>query len=990
MAGHLCDLQTGEVLASAGAMNPQIRFGEDLMSRVSYVMMHPGSEAELTAAIRTCIDGLIADLCAQAGADATDLLELTIVGNPIMHHLFLGLDPTELGGAPFALATDEAVHRSARELDLTTTNAGARVYVLPCIAGHVGADTAGVILSEAPHDQDTVNLIVDVGTNAEIVLGNRDRLLAASSPTGPAFEGAQISCGQRAAPGAIERVRIDRETLEPKFRVIGDDRWSDEPGFDASSVTGVAGSGIIEAIAELFLAGVITTDGVIDGSLADRSDRIVADERTFTYVLHDAPGVPRLAITQNDVRQIQLAKGALYAGCRLLMDALGIETVDRIRLAGAFGAHIDPVHAMVLGLVPDCDPEHVTSAGNAAGTGARIALLNRAARDEIEAVVRRVEKLETAVEPRFQEHFVGAMGIPHATDPFPRLGAAVDMPPPRPSRRAIAPDAVDAPATTRGAAHERRHRSHARGGAAPASHRRPGGACGRPPRRGRRAGALHHPPADAGRGGERGGHRDDRAQRRHDPRAGRHRLPRGARRARAAQRGRLRRRRRAGAVPSRVGSPARAGHGAPRVRPGRPQPANTVHLGGAATVLAPAYGSPFVRDLDGGRRYGTIEDFRNFVKLAYASPFLHHSGGTVCEPVDLPVNKRHFDMVYAHMRYSDKPFMGSVTHPQRAQDTVEMARILFGADALEARPHVLSLINANSPLVWDTIMLGAAKAYAEANQAVIMTPFILAGAMSPATAAGAATQTLAEALAGMAYVQLVRPGAPVVFGSFASSMSMQSGAPTFGTPEPALVLYALAACARRLGVPFRSGGSLTASKVADAQAAYESANTLQPTILAGVNFVLHAAGWLEGGLAMGYEKFVLDLDQCGQMHALANGHGPLTERPGDRCDRGERARAALPRHGAHARELRDRLLPVGDRRQQLVRAVGAGRLAGRRDARERRLEAHARRVRGAADRRGQGRGAARVDRAEEGELPGLERVTTVTRSPARVHGSRRR
>jgi trimethylamine---corrinoid protein Co-methyltransferase len=300
-------------------------------------------------------------------------------------------------------------------------------------------------------------------------------------------------------------------------------------------------------------------------------------------------------------------------------------------------------------------------------------------------------------------------------------------------------------------------------------------------------------------------------------------------------------------------------------------PANTVHIGGTATVFAPAYGSPFVRDLDGGRRYGTIEDFRNFVKLAYMSPSLHHSGGTVCEPVDLPVNKRHYDMVYAHMRYSDRPYMGSVTHPQRAQDTVEMARILFGADALEAQPHVLSLINANSPLVWDTIMLGAAKAYAEANQAVIMTPFILAGAMSPATAAGAATQTLAEALAGMAYVQLVRPGAPVVFGSFASSMSMQSGAPTFGTPEPALVLYTLAACARRLGVPFRSGGSLTASKVADAQAAYESANTLQPTVLAGVNFVLHAAGWLEGGLTMGYEKFVLDLDQCGQMHPFVKG-----------------------------------------------------------------------------------------------------------------------
>lgn len=431
VAGHLCDLRTGDVLASAGAMNPQIRFGEDLMSRVSYVMMHPGSEAELTAAVRACVDGLLEDLCAQADVDATDVLDLTIVGNPIMHHLFLGLDPTELGGAPFALVTDEAVHRRAGELDLTATNPGARAYVLPCIAGHVGADTAGVILSEAPHDQETVNLIVDVGTNAEIVLGNRDRLLAASSPTGPAFEGAQISCGQRAAPGAIERVRIDRVTLEPRLRVIGGDGWSDEPGFDASKVTGVAGSGIIEAIAELFLAGVITPDGVIDGSLSSRSDRVVADERTFSYVLHDAPGAPRLVVTQNDVRQIQLAKGALYAGCRLLMDAFGIETVDRIRLAGAFGAHIDPVHAMVLGLVPDCDPEHVTSAGNAAGTGARIALLNRAARGEIEAVVRRVEKLETAVEPRFQEHFVGAMGIPHASDRFPRLGAVIDLPAPR-------------------------------------------------------------------------------------------------------------------------------------------------------------------------------------------------------------------------------------------------------------------------------------------------------------------------------------------------------------------------------------------------------------------------------------------------------------------------------------------------------------------------------------------------------------------------------
>ncbi len=300
-------------------------------------------------------------------------------------------------------------------------------------------------------------------------------------------------------------------------------------------------------------------------------------------------------------------------------------------------------------------------------------------------------------------------------------------------------------------------------------------------------------------------------------------------------------------------------------------PERNVELGGAHTVLAPAYGSPFVRDLDGGRRYGTIEDFRNFVKLAYASPWLHHSGGTVCEPVDLPVNKRHYEMVYAHLRYSDKPFMGSVTHPTRAEDTVEMARIVFGADFLEEHTAILSLANANSPLVWDSTMLGAARVYAEANQAVLITPFILAGAMSPATAAGAATQTLAEALAGMAYVQLVRPGAPVVLGSFASSLSMQTGAPTFGTPEPAMMLYAMAALARRLGVPFRSGGALTASKLADAQGAYESANTMQPTMLGGVNFVLHAAGWLEGGLTMGYEKFMLDLDQCGAWHAFVKG-----------------------------------------------------------------------------------------------------------------------
>jgi len=292
-------------------------------------------------------------------------------------------------------------------------------------------------------------------------------------------------------------------------------------------------------------------------------------------------------------------------------------------------------------------------------------------------------------------------------------------------------------------------------------------------------------------------------------------------------------------------------------------PARSVTIGDPHTVLVPAYGSPFVRDLDKGRRYATYEDFVNFSKLAYSSPTLHHNGGTLVEPVDLPVNKRHYDMIYAHIRYSDKAFMGSVTHPDRARDTVEMCRVFFGADYLEDHTVVIGLANANSPLGWDYNMLGSAKAYAEANQAVLVTPFILAGAMSPVTVAGAAAQTLAEAMAGMAFTQIVRPGAPVIFGSFASSMSMQSGAPTFGTPEPMLLLITLSQLARRLGVPFRSAGNFTASKTPDAQAAYESMASFLPGIQVGVNFLLHTAGWLEGGLTMGYEKYILDEDQAG-------------------------------------------------------------------------------------------------------------------------------
>ena len=430
IAMHLVSLLSGRVVASAGASNPQIRFGEDLMSRVSYVMMNPDGRQAMTRAVRQEVTRLIDKVAAEGGVDRADILDSVFVGNPIMHHLFLGIDPTELGGAPFALAVSGAVKARASDMRLNL-NPGARLYMLPCIAGHVGADAAAVTLSEGPHRQDEMMLIVDVGTNAEIVLGNRSRLVAASSPTGPAFEGAEISCGQRAAPGAIERVRIDRETLEPRFRVIGSTLWSDEPGFaeavGTTGVTGICGSGIIEVIAEMYLSGIISEDGVIDGTLAQKSPRILAEGRTYSYLLRD--GEPRITITQNDVRAIQLAKAALYAGIRLLMEKQGVETVDAIRFAGAFGSFIDPTYAMVLGLIPDCELEKVSAVGNAAGTGARMALLNRNHRREIEETVRRIEKVETALEPRFQEHFVHAMALPNKLDPFPRLARQITLPP---------------------------------------------------------------------------------------------------------------------------------------------------------------------------------------------------------------------------------------------------------------------------------------------------------------------------------------------------------------------------------------------------------------------------------------------------------------------------------------------------------------------------------------------------------------------------------
>jgi uncharacterized 2Fe-2S/4Fe-4S cluster protein (DUF4445 family) len=432
IAAHLCDLASGEVLASASTMNPQIRFGEDLMSRVSYVMMHPEGADEMTVVIRQALNRLFLEAVEEIGAEIEDILEVSLVANPIMHHILLGISPVELGGAPFALTTDAAVEMPTAELDLKI-NGGGRIYILPCIAGHVGADTAGMILSEEPQLQDKMTLLVDVGTNAEIVLGNSQRLLACSSPTGPAFEGAQISCGQRAATGAIERVRINSETLEPRFKVIGSELWSDEEGFtDAIAnhgVTGICGSGIIEVVAEMYLAGIVTVDGIVDGDLIGRTSRIIKNDRTWSYVLHTPDSdETQIVVTQNDIRQIQLAKAALYAGVKLLMDHIGTDHIERIRLAGAFGSHINVQHAMVLGLIPDCVLEQVSSAGNAAGTGARIALLNAESRNVIETLVKNIEKIETALEPKFQDYFVDAMAFPNKKDPFPNLFSVVDKP----------------------------------------------------------------------------------------------------------------------------------------------------------------------------------------------------------------------------------------------------------------------------------------------------------------------------------------------------------------------------------------------------------------------------------------------------------------------------------------------------------------------------------------------------------------------------------
>lgn len=431
MSLHLCDLTSGAVVASSGMMNPQIRYGEDLMSRVSYAMMNENGAELMTKAVREGLCDLFSQAVEEAGIDLSLIMDIILVGNPVMHHLLLGFDPVPLGGTPFALATNEGLNFKAKHIDLHL-NPNCRCYVLPCIAGHVGADAVAMILAEKPYEQTDLTLLIDVGTNAEIILGTKDRLLACSSPTGPALEGAQISCGQRAAPGAIERIRIDRQTFEPRYSVIGCDLWSDEAGFEEAvaeigGVTGICGSGIIEVIGEMRLSGLLRRDGIIDGRLTERTPRLVEDGRTFSYIVRESP--LELRITQADIRAIQLAKAALYAGVKLLHDHFGADKkIARIRLAGAFGSHIDTTYAMLLGLYPDTPIAQVSSARNAAGTGARIALLNVESRVKIHEVVRGVEKIETAIEPAFQEHFITAMSVPHARDDFPNLWQELERP----------------------------------------------------------------------------------------------------------------------------------------------------------------------------------------------------------------------------------------------------------------------------------------------------------------------------------------------------------------------------------------------------------------------------------------------------------------------------------------------------------------------------------------------------------------------------------
>lgn len=423
LAAYLCDLHSGALLATAAAMNPQVTYGDDIMSRISHATEHPEGRQQLHDAVIEAINELARQATGEVGRAPEDVVDITLVGNSVMHHLALDLDPAALGGLPFLPVVREAVDARAADLGLAL-HPGARVHVLPLEAGFVGADNVGVLLAEAPHLQDEVTLIIDVGTNGEIVLGNRERLLCTSAATGPALEGAQITHGMRAASGAIERVRIDPETLAVRFKVIGQAAWSDALPPEAVQARGICGSGILEATAELFTAGIVEASGRFSKSC--RHPRLIRVGGKPAFILAEAmqtaTGGP-IVITQSDVRAIQLAKAAIYVGARFLMREFGVKLVSRIVLAGAFGTVIDKERAMLIGMIPDCDLERVSSVGNAAGDGARIALLSRAKRREAAELARWTEHITTALEGEFQDQFVAALAFPHASDPFPHLAA---------------------------------------------------------------------------------------------------------------------------------------------------------------------------------------------------------------------------------------------------------------------------------------------------------------------------------------------------------------------------------------------------------------------------------------------------------------------------------------------------------------------------------------------------------------------------------------
>jgi uncharacterized 2Fe-2S/4Fe-4S cluster protein (DUF4445 family) len=419
VAGYLCSLRTGRIIGTESLMNPQVTYGDDVIARITYVMDHPDGMNKMRGAIIECLNDLIRTVTADHGLSPSDILEITLVGNTAMHHLFLGIDPRALGVSPFTPAVHRSLDIKARDLGLSV-HSGANCHILPVEAGFVGADNVGVLIAEEPYRREEMVLIIDVGTNGEMVMGNKERLLSASCATGPALEGAHIRFGMRAAPGAIERIRIDPETLEVSFKIIGEERW--RPEVRITGAKGICGSGIIDGVAELFRAGIIDHSGRFRADMATPRFRLTDGKPEFIIAWPEETSLQRaITISQQDVRSVQLAKGALYAGAKLMMKRLGIAKLDRVILAGAFGSYIDKTEAMILGMFPDCDLDHVSSVGNAAGDGARIALLNRDKRREADIAAREVEYLELTLSKEFQEEFMAAMFIPHMSDAFPHL-----------------------------------------------------------------------------------------------------------------------------------------------------------------------------------------------------------------------------------------------------------------------------------------------------------------------------------------------------------------------------------------------------------------------------------------------------------------------------------------------------------------------------------------------------------------------------------------